>query len=155
MVVSIDVAGLDAGEYSYDLEVSCAEAINSPQFVTVSLEVVGPALEISQTNFEFSALEDGSNPGPQILSITNTAGGFLDWTVTFNEPCEWLSAEPASGSAAAGETNEVELSIDISGLNAGPKAGVRENPLSRNRWKRIANGAVLRCAMFGDRVRLE
>jgi hypothetical protein len=42
--------------------------------------------------------------------------GTLHWQI--NEGCEWLSVSPASGSST-GEVDNVNLSVDISGLSAG------------------------------------
>jgi hypothetical protein len=115
-ILSIDTSGLSGGTYNCELTVSDPEAINNPQTVNVSLDVFGAALELSQSQFAFSALEGGPNPADKILSISNSAGGTLYWHVT--EECAWLSANPAGGSST-GEPDAVTLSVDISGLDNG------------------------------------
>jgi hypothetical protein len=75
-----------------------------------------PFLEISPSTFDFEAIENGPNPTPQILSVSNSEGGVLTWVVT--EECNWLEAYPNNGQCTD-EVNEVSLNIDISGLAAG------------------------------------
>ena len=75
-----------------------------------------PFLEISPDTFEFEAMQNGPNPTPQILSVSNSEGGVLIWVVT--EECNWLLAYPNNGQCTD-EVNEVALNIDISGLAVG------------------------------------
>lgn len=82
-----------------------------------SFETGGPVIELSATQFEFHTIEGGENPADQILGISNSGGaGTLNWQI--NESCGWLSAEPNIGSST-GEVDNVNLSVDISGLAAG------------------------------------
>jgi hypothetical protein len=71
---------------------------------------------LSAVEFEFMAGEGGPNPPDQILTVSNKGIGTLNWEIT--EDCNWLSAEPNSGSST-GEPDEVTLSVDVSGLDAG------------------------------------
>ena len=75
-----------------------------------------PFLEISPAAFEFEALENGPNPAPQILFVSNSQGGVLTWVVT--EDCNWLEVYPDNGQCTD-EVNEVTLNVDISGIAAG------------------------------------
>jgi hypothetical protein len=75
-----------------------------------------PTLVVEPGELVFSTVEGGANPASQILYISNTGEGQLSWVV--EEDCEWLSAEPTSG-VVSGETDEVEVSVDVSGLSAG------------------------------------
>lgn len=113
--ISVDITGLAWGVYYYDLTVSDSNAENSPRTVSVSLDIQGPVIELSQTQFNFIA-EIGENPADQVLTVSNIGGGTLDWQVS--ESCSWLTVEPNSGSST-GETDDVNLSVDISGLSAG------------------------------------
>ena len=45
----------------------------------------------------FSAAQGGANPASQSLSVTNTGGGSLTYTVT--DDAAWLTESPTSGSA--------------------------------------------------------
>ena|GEM_PF-4093732 len=75
-----------------------------------------PRIDVLPVQLEFWALEGGSDPNSQTLSIQNLGGGILEWEI--NESCPWLEAVPSSGTSA-GEVNEVTINVDISGLPLG------------------------------------
>lgn len=81
-----------------------------------SFETVRPAIELSATQFQFTAIEGEANPNDQMLSISNSGAGTLYWQIS--EYCGWLFVEPNSGSST-GEADDVNLMVDISGLSAG------------------------------------
>jgi hypothetical protein len=81
-----------------------------------SYETSWPVIGLSATQFEFYAIYGSANPADQILGIFNGGVGILNWQIS--EDCSWLSVEPNSGSSI-GETNDVNLSVDISGLPMG------------------------------------
>ncbi|UCC21809.1 MAG: right-handed parallel beta-helix repeat-containing protein [Planctomycetota bacterium] len=114
--IIVDINELSAGIYDCQLTVTGSGAPNSPQVVDVNLVVHGPAIGLSATQFEFTAYEGGEYPDDQILSISNIGGGTLNWTIS--EDCNWLSVEPNAGSST-GEADDVNLSVDISGLGWG------------------------------------
>jgi hypothetical protein len=113
--VYVDISGLPVGEYSSQLTVTAVGAANSPQIVTVNLDVLGPEIEISSSTFNFTAFWP-SGPPSQTLSIRNSGAGTLNWTIS--ESCAWLSAAPNTGSST-GEWDDVNLSVDIAGLSLG------------------------------------
>ena len=76
-----------------------------------------PVIEIEPGSLYFSELEGGSNPDAQVLYISNSSTGKLQWEIT--ETCEWLSVGTLSGEALPGETDEVTVSVDITGLAGG------------------------------------
>jgi hypothetical protein len=51
------------------------------------------------------------------LSLYYSGQAALQWTIT--EDCNWLAAEPNSGTLAAYESNDVAVTVDINGLNLG------------------------------------
>jgi hypothetical protein len=114
--VIVDISGLVEGTYSCQLTVTGSGAPNSPQIVDVNLVIYQPVIGLSATQFDFTAYEDGANPTDQILGISNSGTGILDWTIV--EGCSWLSAEPNRGSNT-GEVDDVNLSVDITGLAGG------------------------------------
>ncbi|MHC4499936.1 MAG: LamG-like jellyroll fold domain-containing protein, partial [Planctomycetota bacterium] len=116
VTLSVDISGLAAGSYYCELTISDPCALNSPRTVDISLTIIGPIIELSSQQFQFTANLGGPNPEEQILSVSNSGGGTLNWT-TSND-CNWLSVEPNSGSST-GELNLVTLSVDISGLGGG------------------------------------
>ncbi len=115
--VTIDISGLAAGTYSCVLVVTADGAANSPTLVDVNLVVTEPPeIALSVTEFEFTAVYGGANPVVQVLGISNSGEGTLNWEAT--EACGWLAAEPNSGSST-GEVDNVNLSVNIAGLLPG------------------------------------
>ncbi len=90
---------------------ACAGPIpSSPPIITV-----GPA------SFSFSAQQSGTNPAAQTLSLWNSGTGILTWSAT--DSADWLILSPTNGSSV-GETDNIALSVDISGMNAGSYAAL-------------------------------
>lgn len=116
VAVSVDITGLVEGSYNCDLLITDPLAENSPQTVSVNLSITPPIIDLSSHTMNFSALLDGPNPANQILMITNTGGGTLNWQI--DETCSWLSASPASGSCVSGVSEDVTVAVDISTLPA-------------------------------------
>ncbi len=114
--VFVDISGLGAGTYNCELTVTGDRADNSPQIVDVNLVVTGAEIALSATQFDFTAIYGGANPGDKILSISNSGSGTLNWEIT--EDCNWLSVEPNDGNST-GEWDDVTLSVDITGLARG------------------------------------
>jgi hypothetical protein len=57
--------------------------------------VVLPAIGVSPTSLSFAATQGGANPTTQTVSINNTGGGTLSWTVSDN--AAWLTLSRTSG----------------------------------------------------------
>ncbi|MBD3332565.1 hypothetical protein GF356_06925 [candidate division GN15 bacterium] len=115
ITVSLNTFGLSAGTYIDTLEVTSADASNSPQYVVVSLTLEEPPPEIgvSDNVFFFNAIVNGADPSPKTLTITNGGGGTLNWTASNSEM--WLTVSPGSGV----DSGDVELSVDVTGLTFG------------------------------------
>ncbi|MBN1764846.1 MAG: hypothetical protein JW860_06275, partial [Sedimentisphaerales bacterium] len=116
VAISVDSAGLSDGIYNYDVTVSDPNASNSPQMVSVQLEIFAPTIELSQSSYIFESFSGQANPDDQILSIRNSGDAVLYWQVT--EECSWLEPVPISGSST-GEWDDVTFNVDITGLTAG------------------------------------
>ena len=117
VVISADISGLEAGDYSCELVVS-GDVINSPQVVSVELHVEGPVIEVSETRFEFYARESGAIVADQVLTISNSGGGTLNWRIEGGSSYSWLEVGPVSGSVVEG-ADEVVISVDSAGLVGG------------------------------------
>jgi serine protease AprX len=86
-----------------------ARIIDPPAFISLLLKNK-PAIQLSNDEFEFYADSGGPNPDPQILSISNSGSGTLNWAI--DETCDWLQVNPSSGfSTGQDDINEVTLSI--------------------------------------------
>lgn len=90
---------------------SGAGVVQAPDIV---LDFVAPVLALSPASLVFNS--GGSNPSPQVLSITNAGAGSFDWTVS--STTSWLTTSPGSGSAPGSLPGPV-VSVDVSGLAEG------------------------------------
>src|SRR5829696_3180216 len=120
VTVSVATAGLAAGTHTGTVTITAAGATGSPKTVAVTLTLtapVPPALAVAPSSLGFSATQGGAAPPSQPVSVTNTGGGTLPFTVS--DDAAWLSAAPASGSADA----TVNVSANPAGLAPGTYTG--------------------------------
>jgi hypothetical protein len=115
VTISVDVSGLDPGEYHCELTISDPYASNNPQTVNVELTFVRPIISLSNDVFSFYAAIGYQDPLDQKIGIYNSNGGTLNWTISHD--CNWLSVEPDHGTST-GNVNVVSLSADIENLSA-------------------------------------
>jgi hypothetical protein len=85
----------------------------SPNIITYGNPPTDPTISLDPTSFTFTATEGDVNPADQVLNITNSGVGTLNWTASNNSA--WLTLDPTAG-AGDGSTT---LSVDITGLAAG------------------------------------
>jgi sugar lactone lactonase YvrE len=87
---------------------------NSPSIEVYALAGY-TAMTVTPKTLNFAAVEGGTNPAPQTVSISNTGTGALDWTTASatTDGAAWLSATP-SGSTAAGGTSGLSISVNSS-----------------------------------------
>jgi len=110
--VSVNTLGLSTGSYLDSIQIVAPDAGNTPQWVKIALivEPPPPVIEVTPDSVFFNAVAGGSNPPQKFLTITNTGGSSLNWSVSNSET--WLSLSPLSGVDSGGVT----LSVDITGL---------------------------------------
>ncbi len=113
--VSISTLGLSPATYFDSIRVSATGADNSPQYVYVQFDYQEPppTIGVNVSQMVFNAIAGGGNPTAQILSITNTGGSSLMWTVDNDEA--WLMVSPSSGT----DDGDATVSVDIAGLDYG------------------------------------
>jgi hypothetical protein len=122
VTVSIDIDGLDTGDYEATITITSDDADNSPQTVTVTLDVTDgtsndePDIAYSPSTLTFDAIEDDDDPDAKTFQVWNSGDGRLDWVVSAD--ADWLSVSPTSGTSN-GEKDTVSVSSDISGLAKG------------------------------------
>jgi len=78
------------------------------------------AIDRSPSSMSFTGVQGGANPASQTLSVANSGGGTLSWSVSDN--AGWLSVSPTSGTCTT-ETDSVTVSTDTTGLAAGTYNG--------------------------------
>ena len=76
-----------------------------------------PTISVSPDNLTFNAIEEGENPPDQTLEVCSSGTGTLDWSLT--DTAAWLSETPASGSLGADACEDVTVSVDATGMEAG------------------------------------
>ena len=128
MTVSVTSAGLAANSYSGTITVSSSNALNSPQTVPVVLTVtaspVPPAISVSPTSLLFSGTQGSPNPAAQIITVSNSGGGLLNWSVSDNQP--WLHT------TTSGDTVNVTVSIGSAGVGTNTGTITVTDPAATN-----------------------
>ncbi|MFP4082230.1 MAG: BACON domain-containing protein [Candidatus Aminicenantes bacterium] len=117
--VSVDISGLSAGTHNATITITDGNASNSPQTVSVDLDIQAPQppqISVTPTSLSFSAQEGGANPSSQNIRISNSGEQTLNYSIS--DDANWLDVSPTSGSSQ-GEENTHTVSVDISGLSAG------------------------------------
>jgi hypothetical protein len=110
---------LSAGSYTGAIRVTSLGAVNSPQIINVSLNVVprASAIAVAPSSMNFVAT-NGTNPGVQNVSITDSTGtGSFAWTATTS--AGWLHISSVSGSAPS----TAGIGVDLTGLAQGTYSG--------------------------------
>lgn len=117
VAVSVNGAGLPAGQYNATLQVTVANANNSPLSIPVTLTVTQPpTLAITPQSLSFTASANGPNPASQTLQITSSSAPInFSATATSSNCSSFLSASPASGTTPA----TVIVSVNAAGLSPG------------------------------------
>ncbi|MEQ1844163.1 MAG: choice-of-anchor D domain-containing protein [Nitrospira sp.] len=83
--------------------------------------VVIPTLTRNPSVFSFSAVQNGSSPAAQSLTITNTGPGTLTWTASSNSA--WLTLNNAA-SASGTNLGSVGVRVNPAGLSVGTHSGL-------------------------------
>ncbi len=117
VALGVDVTGLRWGEYNYQAVIVDPCAINSPRQIGVNLDVIGPIISSSPNRLSFAALEGGVNPPDQVVTIRNAGGGKLYWQTSCDQM--WLRPVPDKGVCSAGQSEQVTLDVDTTGLTWG------------------------------------
>lgn len=114
--VGVVPSGLAVGTHSGVITILGAGAANSPQTLTVTLDITAaptPTIGLSATTLSFSAVQGGTNPAAKTITLSNSGTGTLSWTATENS--SWLNLSPASGTGAG----TITVSVMTTGMTAG------------------------------------
>lgn len=98
-----------------------------PLFGQAVLTVVvsaAPGIGVAPSSLLFTMNAGGTDPAPQPLTVSNigSPGTVLSFSTASSQP--WLSAAPASGSAPAGQSVSVSVSVNGAGLVPSTYSGV-------------------------------
>ena len=118
--VGVNASILGPGTYVSNITFIASQ---NTQTLTVQLVVQrppspsSPIMGATPLNLNFSTTQGMGNPPGQVVTITNTGGGQLNWHTTVNTlATSWLGAGPTGGSIAAGQTGQVTINIDTANL---------------------------------------
>gem|GEM_PF-917266 len=110
--VQMSVGALSVGEYIDTIYFTSPQAVNSPQYVEVSL-VVTSKIITTPTYLNFVAVRGLNPPAPQLLTITAEHNAESDFTLSSSS--SWLSCDHQSGSVP----DEIIVTADHTGLSVG------------------------------------
>jgi YbbR domain-containing protein len=126
--VNINATGLPGGS-SYTTKVTITAfdpitgnvVVGSPSTIAVTITIAPPQMTLKMTltsgSLAFTTTA-GSNPAAQTITIQNTGGDTLSWTV--GEPsAAWLTVTPASGSDIAQASSTITVNVNVTGLSPG------------------------------------
>jgi len=118
--------GLAAGQYYGAVNVVAADATNSPQTISVALNVVAasssPGITASTGGILLTGTAGSATPLSQNVTLFNPSSTAVAYSAAVAPTGGWLSVSPASGSANAG-SNSLKISEDLSKLTAGVQQG--------------------------------
>ena len=125
VTVSVNPAGLASGDYYGQVEVRAAMAANSPQFVTVVLNVLpgggNAGVGAAPAGLLFTAAPGGPNPAAQAISLTNLSPRAVTFgaSVSFGDGRPWFTAQPLSGSIGPGQSTALRVTPELANFTAG------------------------------------
>ena len=122
--VNVNATGVNGGQtFTTSVTLSAVNpatgqpTAGSPATVLITINIAAPAMQVSPTSLSYTATQ-GSNPPPQSITISNSGGNGLNWTIGAPS-ATWLTVSPTSGSDNSGASSQLTFSVDISGLAPG------------------------------------
>jgi len=109
---SANPAGLSAGTYYGQIQITSPDAKNSPQALTIVLVVATPGTNpgagVSPTGLVFTGVVKGADPPPQSVNVNNPTAAPISFSASISPPNPF-KVTPSSGVIAPGQT--VQLSV--------------------------------------------
>ncbi len=127
--LDVDPQGLGPGTYAGTVQVSAPDADNTPQTVSVFLNVLKPGSSIGPivqpSAMVFSAVAGGESPGSQsvlVQSLSTAPITFRSASVT-SDSQNWITTLPRDGTVTAAQPVRIVIQPDIRGLGNGIHRG--------------------------------
>jgi uncharacterized protein (TIGR03437 family) len=120
---------LAAGPYYALVEITDSNSLNSPQYVTVVLNLqpstAAPAPYLVPGGLFFTTAAGGSAPSPQQVQINASSASSVAFAAAAStaDSGTWLSVTPSSGSASGQAAGSISVSVDPAGLAPGFYSG--------------------------------
>ncbi|MGA2590613.1 MAG: hypothetical protein ABSH32_11900 [Bryobacteraceae bacterium] len=129
IMVSVNPSGLAQGDYYGTIEIDAAGVANSPQFVTVVLNILpataNPGASVTPTGMIFTAVVNGANPAVQSVAVSDVLSRSTSFTATSaatTSPSRF-TVTPSSGTVQPGQTVNVQVQPNVANLPAGVYRG--------------------------------
>ncbi len=108
-------ASLAVGDHYTPLTITDPAACNSPHYAVLHAHVtdVAPTIQVSPDSLHFVCYASGPQDSSRTVTVANTGGGTMDWSVMEN--AVWLSFNPTSG-LGSGQTS---ATVTTGGLPTG------------------------------------
>jgi trimeric autotransporter adhesin len=130
VTVSVNPASLAAGQYSGQIQVTSTTADDTPQFVSVILNVLpagsDPGPLVLPTGLIFTQQAGGTVAGSQTITLSNLTASqqtFTTGTLT-NDGANWFTVTPTTGAATPTQATILTVSVSSSGLSPAIRQGV-------------------------------
>jgi uncharacterized protein (TIGR03437 family) len=143
--VTANPTGLAAGTYYGQLTVSSPDVPNSPQTITIVLNILpagtalGPSLD--KTGLIFVGPTGGSNPPAQTINVFNPLPTALSFTSTFQVTgINPFSTSAAMGTVPSGQALPIQISASLAGVSTGTQTAQLKLTFS--------NGSVLTVSLL-------
>lgn len=123
--VGVNPAGLAPGDYYGQVRVTAPAADNSPQAVSIVLNVLPPGSDpgpvVRPTGLIFTGVVGGSSPGSQVVSISDLTGNpksYVSGRLTTDRD-NWFTNLPTSDTVRPNQPARIVVQADSKGLSAG------------------------------------
>ena len=130
LTLSPNAVQLSPGTYYALLEISDPNALNSPQYVTVVLQVQDGAAaalpDLAPNGLFFVATAGGARAAGQHVTVNTSASQAQPFQVSASTPdnTTWLSANPATGTASGQSPGVFTVTVNSTGLTPGVYSGI-------------------------------
>ncbi|HEO70068.1 MAG TPA: VWA domain-containing protein, partial [Candidatus Hydrogenedentes bacterium] len=114
LAIEVDRTGLSSGNHSHEIVVDSNGGVATLRIV---ITVPAPILSASPAMLDF-----GEDSTSNTLTITNSGGDRLMWTVTIPNDTAWLAFDTLEGSALAGSHNLIRVTVNRASLPPGEYA---------------------------------
>lgn len=130
VTVSVNPTNLAPGQYSGQIKVTAAAADDTPQFVSVILNVLpagsNPGPLVLPTGLIFTQAVGGAPAASQTITLSNLTASQLTFATgeLTNDGANWFSVTPATGTATPTQATTLTVSVSSTGLSPAIRQGV-------------------------------
>jgi len=158
LTVTVNPAGLAPGDYYGQIDVASDSVEDSPETVTVVLNVNSPAkspgLQLSTTGLVFVATAKGANPAAKSVALTNPSPQPVKiGATTISTTAGIFGASPSSTTVNTAQPVTVQIQPNISGLAPGQYTGELDISGGDGSFRRVALLLVVTPAAGSSRAK--